>query len=668
MGNFTNFLEIYKMQKFKIAIFNPYKKILAAENAVDADYESIMKTDDVDFNIKSFYSCEDIVSFNPDFIVSHSNFTPKFCHIPTYVVFNEPAQERMFKENQIRAYLTFDGYLTQSDSVSQKIKDLCFYYNKQCHILEFANSRKKNTYQQANFTNTKLTYFGNNWEVKSGDVHGVKRPRFEELFKILSKKLNDSKLGFYGDASGWNWIENKNHIKGSVSFGTPDAISRIYRENGIGLALSSHRFYEENLANNRIYEIVSSGALCVADDLPFYKGIFGNNLLYVTSRNEKEMANQIIEHLNWIEKNPQEAEQKAKNAHEIFCKKLCMEEMLKNLISFHKKVQQENYLNIGYKAELEKLQKPLVSVVIRSGGRSAKMVKRTLDSVANQTYDNIEVIFILYKENKELSQLAEEYLNKFSKLIVTQSSSHIRSTVMWEGMKKVSGEYLAILDDDDIWYENHLSKMMEFFDNNPSADFVYSGRVYYNEIGKFSAKKTFNELGAAYNEDLLFDLKNLTNSESKYCLSGFTKTDYNKMLTLDHPIHLCFLLKKSVLSKKIMIDPIIHYAEDLYFCALFYSEGCKFYWIPELTMQISFHYKNSLRDERESIAARDRISGRVFGVNSWSRLKEDCESNKTRFITQIEYSKKNKKIKYPKIRKIVLNFRDLSRKVRKNLK
>ena len=239
---------------------------------------------------------------------------------------------------------------------------------------------------------------------------------------------------------------------------------------------------------------------------------------------------------------------------------------------------------------------------------------------------------------------------------------------MWEGMKKVSGEYLAILDDDDIWYENHLSKMMEFFDDNPSADLVYSGRVYYNEIGKFSAKKTFNELGAAYNEDLLFDLKNLTNSESKYCLSGFTKTDYNKMLTLDHPIHPCFLLKKSVLSKKIMIDPVMHYAEDLYFCALLYSEGCKFYWMPELTIQMNFHGKNSLRDEKESAEVRDRISVRVFGVNSWSCLREIFNNNEIKSITQIEYSKKNKKIKYPKIRKIVLNFRDLSRKVRKNLK
>ncbi len=49
----------------KIAIFNPYKKIYAAENSVDAFYEQITKVNNIDVNIRSFCSTDEIVDFNP---------------------------------------------------------------------------------------------------------------------------------------------------------------------------------------------------------------------------------------------------------------------------------------------------------------------------------------------------------------------------------------------------------------------------------------------------------------------------------------------------------------------------------------------------------------------------------------------------------------------------
>tara|TARA_Y100000389_G_scaffold115772_2_gene112933 strand:+ start:2255 stop:4258 length:2004 start_codon:yes stop_codon:yes gene_type:complete len=602
----------------KIAIFNPYKKIYAAENSVDAFYEQITKVNNIDVNIRSFCSTDEIVDFNPEFVLSHSSHTPKFCHLPTYVIFNEYTKHRIKSEFEERCYLTFDGYLTQSKFIAEKLEQVCFDYKKQCHILKpFANTRPKNKYIKPKLDEPKLIYFGNNWEVKSGNTFGKKTPRFKSLFKTLAKKLNDFEL--YGDPDGWSWVNRNEIIKGKVSFDNPNTLLDIYNQKGVGLALSSHEFYSEDLANNRIYEIVSSGAICIADDLPFYKDTFGDSLLYITSRDEKEMSKQIIKHLEWIKNNKELALAKSKKAHEIFCSKLCSERMLEQLIAFHYEIQEKNYYTKSFTSNYLSSESPLVSVIVRSGGRAQEMVARTLDSIKNQSYKNIELVFILYKENQELEDLALSYKNDFSNIIVTQASSNIRSTVMFEGIKKANGDYVALLDDDDIWYKNHISKILEMFHSDQTIDFVYSGKVYKKENSNFPITKEIN-FGASNSPDLLFDLKKLTNSESKYCLGGFDKNNSDELLSLNHPIHPVFIAKKDSLTQEMLKDPDLHYAEDLYFAALLYKEGLKFQWLPELTMQINIHGENSddeVKNQMIHQQVRDKIVKLLYNQDKW---------------------------------------------------
>lgn len=76
--------------------------------------------------------------------------------------------------------------------------------------------------------------------------------------------------------------------------------------------------------------------------------------------------------------------------------------MLSKLIAFHHEVMRKNYLSIGYKKDGEA---PLVSVIVRSGGRSKDMVLKTLKSLADQTYKRIELILVLYKKIKNCSNL-----------------------------------------------------------------------------------------------------------------------------------------------------------------------------------------------------------------------------------------------------------------------
>jgi glycosyltransferase involved in cell wall biosynthesis len=593
----------------KIAIFNPYKKKFAAENAADSAYKKIKSLDGIVIEIESFCDCDEIVNFAPDFIISHSSFAPKFCKIPTYIIFNEPTILRLKSENDIRAYLTFDGYLTQSEVIAQAVHDMCFAYGKEYNLLKsFANSCASNEFSdKVNFVSPRLAYFGNNWEAMTGGVGGKKQPRFQKLFTILTAQQKVNFLELYGKKTGWAWIKDQNYVKGEVDFENPENLLDVYRGCGIGLALTSHDFYREGLANNRIYEIVASGALCIADDVEFYRDIFGDSLLYVTSRDEQEMAAQISAHVSWAQKNSDAAKIKAKKAHEIFCQQLSIEKMLKKLIDFHSQVLEK-------KSNFNLESKPLVTVIVRSGGRSKEMVCQTLESLAKQHYKNIELIFVLYKSNDELYDLAKSYEKYFSKLSIIQSSSNIRSSVIIDGIKAATGEYIALLDDDDFWYPDHALKMIQFFNHNKAADFVYSGRVYKSFLNKVG------ELPGAYLPNLLDSLEKLTGKKNSYNLGGFGKTDYKEMMYLNHPIHPCFMFKKNSLNKKILSDPLIHDCEDLYLTALMYSEGFKFAWMPELTMQMNIHDSNSKISSAQEIEIKNRIALRVLGVATWKEL------------------------------------------------
>ncbi|MHC4591189.1 MAG: glycosyltransferase family 2 protein, partial [Planctomycetota bacterium] len=42
------------------------------------------------------------------------------------------------------------------------------------------------------------------------------------------------------------------------------------------------------------------------------------------------------------------------------------------------------------------------------------------------------------------------------------------------GLERARGRYIAYLDDDDLWYPNHLSALTRALDDNPSAGVAYS--------------------------------------------------------------------------------------------------------------------------------------------------------------------------------------------------
>lgn len=124
---------------------------------------------------------------------------------------------------------------------------------------------------------------------------------------------------------------------------------------------------------------------------------------------------------------------------------------------------------------------PLVSVVIPTYKRP-DMLGRAIDSVLNQTYDNIEIIVVDDNdEDSEYRKETEEFMEKYAdvdnlvylKHKVNKGGGPARNT----GIKSARGEYIAFLDDDDEFLPQKIELQVDAFLNSNANNLglVYCG-------------------------------------------------------------------------------------------------------------------------------------------------------------------------------------------------
>lgn len=109
---------------------------------------------------------------------------------------------------------------------------------------------------------------------------------------------------------------------------------------------------------------------------------------------------------------------------------------------------------------------PLVSVIIPTYNRPA-FLGETLDSVLGQTYKNIEIIVVDDgSPGSEIEELIQEMQAKDNIKYYKISNSGKPSRPRNYGFAKSKGQYLAFLDDDDIWDATKIQKQVDVLEAN----------------------------------------------------------------------------------------------------------------------------------------------------------------------------------------------------------
>jgi len=99
---------------------------------------------------------------------------------------------------------------------------------------------------------------------------------------------------------------------------------------------------------------------------------------------------------------------------------------------------------------------PLVTVVIPTYKR-LKSLSRAINSVYNQTYDNIEIIIINDDPNSDIEKFID--IKKNVELI-NHKQNQGPSATRNSGIQRAKGKYIAFLDDDDFFLKTKIEKLV----------------------------------------------------------------------------------------------------------------------------------------------------------------------------------------------------------------
>ena len=118
--------------------------------------------------------------------------------------------------------------------------------------------------------------------------------------------------------------------------------------------------------------------------------------------------------------------------------------------------------------------KPLVSVVIPTYNR-ADIIKRSIDSVLEQTYKNIEIVIVDDGSTDNTKEVVESYDDQRVRYVsygTNRGANHARNT----GIKKAKGTLIAFQDSDDVWHPEKIEKQVKAYLESPDDHkVVYTG-------------------------------------------------------------------------------------------------------------------------------------------------------------------------------------------------
>ena len=109
----------------------------------------------------------------------------------------------------------------------------------------------------------------------------------------------------------------------------------------------------------------------------------------------------------------------------------------------------------------------LVSVIIPVFN-AERYVEEAINSVLSQTYKNIELICVNDKSIDRSLSILESFGEKI--IIINNEDNCGTAESRNKGIRIARGEFLAFIDNDDIWECNKLEIQMNQFKNNPDLD------------------------------------------------------------------------------------------------------------------------------------------------------------------------------------------------------
>ena len=141
---------------------------------------------------------------------------------------------------------------------------------------------------------------------------------------------------------------------------------------------------------------------------------------------------------------------------------------------------------------------PLVSILMNCFN-GEKYLREAIDSIIRQTYQNWELVFWDNQSTDKSKAIFDSYQDIRLKYHYAPEHTDLGGGRA-NAFKYLVGDYIAVLDTDDIWLPSKLEKQIQLF-SNPNIGIVISDTLFFNETdGRELYNKNFPPEGDVFRE------------------------------------------------------------------------------------------------------------------------------------------------------------------------
>lgn len=141
---------------------------------------------------------------------------------------------------------------------------------------------------------------------------------------------------------------------------------------------------------------------------------------------------------------------------------------------------------------------PKVSVVIPNYNYG-KYLKKTVESVFDQSYKNVEIIVVDDGSSDDSVEILKGFGNRIT---VVQQDNQGVSRARNAGVNHSAGEFVAFLDADDLWLPEKLALQIQKFFDDDKIGFVHCSMSYINTDDEIIGEERCGREGWLANEVL----------------------------------------------------------------------------------------------------------------------------------------------------------------------
>jgi len=129
-----------------------------------------------------------------------------------------------------------------------------------------------------------------------------------------------------------------------------------------------------------------------------------------------------------------------------------------------------------------------VITIVYNGER---YIREAVDSILNQTYKDFEYVIVDNNSTDKTPAILREYAQKDRKIKIIREPQQGILYARNAGLKVAQGEWIAVLDADDIALPDRLECQLNLVEKNPDVILVGSGLILIDENGKFIKRYSY---------------------------------------------------------------------------------------------------------------------------------------------------------------------------------